>query len=103
MTEIGNYLDFLISIIMAFGFSFQLPIIVIALACMEIVELKTLSEIRSYVIVGAFVIGAIFTPPDIISQFLLAIPLWMLYELGLLVSRLIISKRQQESAAVPAN
>lgn len=96
MTEIGNYLDFLVSIMLAFGVSFQTPIIVVAIAYMGMVEVKTLKEIRSYVIVGAFVIGAIFTPPDIISQCMLAIPLWLLYELGVLVASMLIRKRDQE-------
>jgi sec-independent protein translocase protein TatC len=97
MTEIGNYLDFLVSIILAFGISFQTPIIVVAIAYMGMVEVKTLKEIRSYVIVGAFVIGAIFTPPDIISQFMLAVPLWLLYELGVLIASLLIRKRNQNA------
>ncbi|HEY0906514.1 MAG TPA: twin-arginine translocase subunit TatC [Methylophilus sp.] len=95
MTEIGNYLDFLISITLAFGISFQTPMIVVVLACMGIVELKTLKEIRGYVVVAAFVIGAIFTPPDIISQCMLAVPLWLLYELGVLVASLLIYQRQR--------
>lgn len=100
MTEIGNYLDFLISITLAFGVSFQTPIIVVAIAYMGLVELQTLKESRGYVIVGAFVIGAIFTPPDIISQFMLAIPLWLLYELGLLVARVLIYRRNRATLAV---
>lgn len=100
MTEIGNYLDFLVSITLAFGISFQTPIIVVGVAYLGVVDIKTLKESRSYVIVGAFVIGAIFTPPDIISQCMLAIPLWLLYELGLLVASLLIHKRDRE--AVPA-
>jgi len=100
MTEIGNYLDFLVSIMLAFGVSFQTPIIVVAIAYMGMVEVKTLKEIRSYVIVGAFVIGAIFTPPDIISQCMLAIPLWLLYELGVLVASMLIRKRDQEMLPV---
>lgn len=93
MTEIGNYLEFLVTITLAFGVSFQTPIIVVAITYMGVVEIKTLKEIRSYVIVGAFVIAAIFTPPDIISQFMLAIPLWLLYELGLFVASILIYKR----------
>lgn len=100
MTEIGNYLDFLVSITLAFGVSFQTPIIVVAIAYMRLVEIKTLKAIRSYVIVGAFVIGAIFTPPDIISQFMLAIPLWLLYELGLLVASLLVFKRDRDVESV---
>ncbi|WP_018987072.1 twin-arginine translocase subunit TatC [Methylophilus methylotrophus] len=104
MTEIGNYLDFLISITLAFGVAFQTPIIVVAISCMGMVELKTLKESRGYVIVGAFVIGAIFTPPDIISQFMLAIPLWFLYELGLLVASVFFHKRNPtETASLTAS
>ncbi|WP_020167196.1 MULTISPECIES: twin-arginine translocase subunit TatC [Methylotenera] len=95
MTEIGNYVDFLISIMLAFGVSFQTPVIVVVISYTGLVELKTLKEIRSYIIVGAFVIGAIFTPPDIISQLFLAIPLWLLYELGLLIASVLIYKRNR--------
>jgi len=103
MTEIGNYLDFLISITLAFGVSFQTPIIVVAIAYMGLVELQTLKESRGYVIVGAFVVGAIFTPPDIISQCMLAIPLWLLYELGLLVARVLIYRRNRAEMALLPN
>jgi sec-independent protein translocase protein TatC len=100
MTEIGNYLEFLVSITLAFGVSFQTPIIVVAIAYMGLVEISTLKESRSYVIVGAFVIGAIFTPPDIISQFMLAIPLWLLYELGVLVASVLIYRRDRAITSV---
>lgn len=84
MTDIGNYLDFVMGMFIAFGVAFEVPIAVIVLVRMGVVTVATLKEIRSYVIVGAFVLGAIFTPPDIVSQFMLAIPLWWLYELGIL-------------------
>jgi len=87
MTDIAEYLDFVIGMFLAFGFAFEVPIAVILLALMGWVNLAQLKEARSYVIVGAFVLGAIFTPPDIVSQCMLAIPLWLLYELGLLVVR----------------
>ena len=74
---------------LAFGVTFEVPIIVIVLVQMHIVELATLKEWRPYVIVGAFVVGAIFTPPDVISQLMLAIPLCLLYELGMLMARFI--------------
>lgn len=86
MTDIGNYLDFVITLFMAFGLAFEVPIAVIALVFFGFVEIATLKEIRAYVIVGAFVLGAIFTPPDVISQFMLAIPLWILYELGIIAA-----------------
>ncbi|MFQ6332395.1 twin-arginine translocase subunit TatC [Methylophilus sp. 3sh_L] len=87
MTDIAEYLDFVIGMFLAFGFAFEVPIAVILLALMGWVNLAQLKEARSYVIVGAFVLGAVFTPPDIVSQCMLAIPLWLLYELGLLVVR----------------
>lgn len=87
MTDIAEYLDFVIGMFLAFGFAFEVPIAVILLALMGWVNLAQLKEARAYVIVGAFVLGAIFTPPDIVSQCMLAIPLWLLYELGLLVVR----------------
>lgn len=93
MTDIGSYLDFVITLFMAFGLAFEVPIAVIALVGFGLVKISTLKEIRAYVIVGAFVVGAIFTPPDIISQFMLAIPLWLLYELGILLAGLIENKK----------
>jgi len=86
MTDIGNYLDFVITLFMAFGFAFEVPIAVLLLVHFGLVSIKTLKEIRSYVIVGAFVLGAIFTPPDVISQIMLAVPLWLLYEVGILAA-----------------
>jgi sec-independent protein translocase protein TatC len=70
----------------AFGVTFQVPVAVVLLVRMGIVGVEKLREIRSYVIVGAFIIGAIFTPPDVVSQFMLAIPLWLLYEAGIVVA-----------------
>lgn len=86
MTDIGEYLDFVMTLFMAFGLAFEVPIAVILIARFGWVTIAQLKEARSYVIVGAFVLGAIFTPPDIISQFMLAVPLWLLYELGILVA-----------------
>ncbi|PPD11143.1 twin-arginine translocase subunit TatC [Methylophilus sp.] len=87
MTDIAEYLNFVIGLFVAFGFAFEVPVAVVLMALMGWVTLDQLKESRSYVIVGAFVLGAIFTPPDIVSQCMLAVPLWLLYELGLLVVR----------------
>ena len=89
MTDINKYLDFVLTMFVAFGVTFEVPIFVIVLVKMGVVSVAKLREIRPYVIVGAFVVGAIFTPPDVVSQFMLAVPLWLLYELGILVSALI--------------
>jgi len=86
MTDIDEYLSFVIGMFMAFGITFQVPVAVIVLVRMGVVSIKKLREIRSYVVVGAFVVGAIFTPPDVVSQFMLAIPLWLLYEAGIVVA-----------------
>ena len=102
MTDIEKYLSFVMSTFIAFGVTFEVPIIVIVLVQMHVVELKTLREWRPYVIVGAFVIGANFTPPDVISQLMLAIPLCLLYELGMLMARL-VSKPDVERIASPAD
>ncbi|OAM51713.1 twin arginine-targeting protein translocase TatC [Methylovorus sp. MM2] len=95
MTDIGSYLDFVSTLFMAFGFAFEVPVAVVLLVHFGMVNIKTLKEIRGYVIVGAFVVGAIFTPPDIISQFMLAVPLWLLYEAGIFTARF-ISPRVEE-------
>ncbi len=87
MTDIAQYLDFVLTLFMAFGLAFEVPIAVVLVARFGWVTIAQLKEARSYVIVGAFVLGAIFTPPDIISQFMLAIPLWLLYEAGILIAQ----------------
>ena len=88
MTDISQYLDFVMSLFLAFGLAFEVPIAVVLIARFGWVTIAQLKEARGYVIVGAFVIGAIFTPPDIISQFMLAVPLWLLYEAGIVVAQL---------------
>ena len=86
MTDIDKYLSFVLSMFVAFGITFQVPVAVVLLVRMGIVTVEKLREIRPYVVVGAFVIGAVFTPPDIVSQFMLAMPLWLLYEAGIVVA-----------------
>ncbi len=89
MTDIDKYLSFALTMFIAFGITFEVPVVVIVLVRLGVVKLATLRSIRGYVIVGAFIVGAIFTPPDILSQVMLAVPLWLLFELGLLVARFI--------------
>lgn len=98
MTDIGKYLDFVMTLFMAFGITFEVPVAVVLLVKMGMVSVEKLREIRPYVIVGAFVIGAIFTPPDVISQFMLAVPMWFLYELGILVAAMITKPKPKEGA-----
>ena len=89
MTDIEKYLSFVMGTFVAFGVAFEVPVIVVVLVLSGVVELSTLKEWRSYVIVGAFVVAAIFTPPDVVSQLMLAIPLCLLYELGMLMARFV--------------
>ena len=84
--DIESYLDFVLTMFLAFGVTFEVPIIVIVLVRMGFVSVEKLKAIRPYVIVGAFVVAAIVTPPDVTSQLLLAVPMCLLYELGLLIA-----------------
>lgn len=89
MTDINKYLDFVLTMFVAFGVTFEVPVAVVLLARFGIVTIVQLKEARPYVIVGAFVVGAIFTPPDVVSQLMLAIPLWLLYEVGVIVAAML--------------
>ena len=86
MTDLDKYLSFVLGMFLAFGFTFQVPVAVVLLVRMGVITVEKLREIRPYVIVGAFIVGAIFTPPDVVSQFMLAMPLWLLYEAGSVVA-----------------
>lgn len=99
MTDIGNYLDFVMGLFFAFGLAFQVPIAVVMIVRFGWVTVAQLKEVRGYVIVGAFIIGAIFTPPDIISQFMLAVPMWLLYEVGILIASM--TKKSPEYRILP--
>jgi sec-independent protein translocase protein TatC len=83
----------------AFGVTFEVPVAVVLLVRMNVVGIDKLKEIRPYVIVGAFVVGAVFTPPDVISQLMLAVPLWVLYELGLLVASMMATPKAADGDA----
>ncbi len=87
MPDISSYLDFVMMIFIAFGFGFEMPIATILLITTGMTTAEKLGQKRPYVIVGAFVVGMLLTPPDIISQIMLAIPMWLLFEIGLFASR----------------
>ena len=89
MTDIASYLDFVTTMFVSFGFAFEVPIVVLVLVKFNIVKIEMLKEARPYVIVGAFIVGAILTPPDVISQIMLAVPLWLLYEAGAFFARFV--------------
>ena len=101
MTDIGKYLDFVLTLFVAFGVTFEVPVAVVILVRMGMVSVAKLREIRPYVIVGAFVIGAIFTPPDVVSQVMLAVPLWVLYELGIFVAQWVVKPAAAETTSDP--
>ena len=103
MTDIDKYLSFVLSTFVAFGVTFEVPVVVIVLVHMGVVTIPKLKEWRPYVIVGAFVIGAIFTPPDVVSQIMLAVPLCLLYELGILLSRFVVVSTRVEQPAPAAD
>ena len=89
MTDISRYLDFVLVIFLAFGLSFELPVAVVVLVLLGLVTPAQLREARGYVIVGVFILAAIITPPDVISQLMLAIPMCLLYELGIIAGALL--------------
>ncbi len=97
MTDIGHYLSFIMKMFFAFGLAFEVPVATFLLISTGIVEYESLKRKRPYVIVGAFVIGMLLTPPDIISQFLLAGPMWVLFEAGLFLSKR-YSKKSEDDA-----
>ena len=92
--DIENYLDFVLMMCLDFGLTFEVPVVVIVLVRMGIVSVEKLKAIRPYMIVGAFVIAAVVTPPDIMSQLFLAVPLCLLYEVGLLLAPLFVKATQ---------
>lgn len=95
-TDIDKYLSFAMTTFLAFGLTFEVPVVVVVLVKLGMVRINKLKEIRPYIIVGAFVIAAVVTPPDVLSQLLLAVPLCLLYELGILVARFYEPKLESE-------
>jgi sec-independent protein translocase protein TatC len=99
MTDIAKYLDFVLTLFLAFGIAFEVPIATILLVWSGIVSREAIGNNRPYVIVGAFVVGAILTPPDVVSQTLLSVPIWLLFEVGFFFSRFFEVKPGSEEAA----
>ncbi|MCF6281898.1 MAG: twin-arginine translocase subunit TatC [Candidatus Polarisedimenticolaceae bacterium] len=99
MTDISHYLDFVITLFFAFGFAFEVPIATILVVWMGVVTPDELLSKRPYIIVGAFVIGMFLTPPDVISQTLLAFPMWILFEIGVFFSRSFVRDREDDEVA----
>lgn len=95
LTDIGKYLDFVLTLAFTFGLAFETPVIIFLLIRFGFLSITTATKIRPYMLVGAFVIAAIITPPDILSQTMLAIPLYLLYELGVITARIFIKQNPQ--------
>jgi sec-independent protein translocase protein TatC len=95
MPDIEAYFNFVLTMFLAFGVTFEIPIVVIVLVRMGIVTITQLKEARPYVIVGAFVVSAVVTPPDVLSQFMLAVPMCILYEAGLFLARFVGTRKEE--------
>lgn len=98
MTDISHYLDFVLVLFLAFGFCFQVPVAVVILVILGVATPETLVRSRPYVIVGAFVVGAVLTPPDVLSQVMLAVPMCLLYEVGLVAARAVVRSHAADAA-----
>ena len=98
MPDIRSYLDFVLKLFFAFGLSFEIPIAVVILSWMGAVDPDNLAKKRPYVFVLCFILGMLLTPPDIISQTLLAIPMWLLFEVGILFGRMVAPKKEDEES-----
>ncbi len=96
-TDINSYLDFVLKLFFAFGISFEIPIAIILLCWTGATDAKSLRAKRPYVIVGAFVVGMLLTPPDVISQTLLALPMWLLFEVGVLIGGIYAQRNEHSS------
>jgi sec-independent protein translocase protein TatC len=105
MTDITNYLDFVLLLFFAFGVAFEMPVATVLLAATGMVKIETMTKNRGYVILGIFVIAAILTPPDALSQTAMAVPMWLLYEVGIVMSRILLreklaqQRREEQSAS----
>ena len=93
MTDITNYLDFVLLLFFAFGIAFEMPVATVLLAATGLVRVETMAKNRGYVLLGIFVIAAFLTPPDALSQTAMAVPMWLLYEVGIVLSRLLLRER----------
>jgi sec-independent protein translocase protein TatC len=99
MTDISHYLNFILKLFVSFGLAFEVPIATILCIWAGIVSAEALRKARPYIIVGVFVLAALLTPPDVVSQLLLGIPLWLLFEIGLFLSRFLNRRRGQAAPA----
>jgi sec-independent protein translocase protein TatC len=101
--DIEQYFSFVLTMFLAFGVTFEVPIVVVVLVRFGIVPLAKLREVRPYVVVGAFVVAAVVTPPDVVSQLMLAVPLVLLYEVGLFASRFVLARSRSREVVEAAD
>jgi sec-independent protein translocase protein TatC len=99
MTDMGNYLNFVLLLFFAFGVAFEIPVATVLLAATGLVRVETMAKNRSYVLLGIFVVAAFLTPPDVISQCFMAVPMYFLYEFGIILSRVLLRNRATASEA----
>lgn len=99
MTDMANYLDFILLLFFAFGVAFEIPVATVLLAATGMVRIETMTKNRGYVLLGIFVIAAFLTPPDAISQSFMAVPMYLLYEVGIILSRTLLRERAKQAAA----
>ena len=97
MTDITSYMDFVLTMFLCFGLAFEVPVVVVLLVLTGLVKVEELAEIRGYVLIGIFVIAALLTPPDAISQTIMAVPMYLLYEGGIVMARLMNRMRKKDS------
>lgn len=96
MTDIASYLNFAMKLFLVFGVTFEIPVVTLLLVLAGVVSIASLEDKRRYIIVGCFAVAAVVTPPDGVSMLLLAIPMWLLFELGLLLAKILIKNKQQK-------
>ncbi|WP_405081143.1 Sec-independent protein translocase subunit TatC [Pectobacterium versatile] len=101
-TDINNYLDFVMALFMAFGISFEVPVAIVLLCWSGVVTPEDLKKKRPYILVGAFVVGMLLTPPDVFSQTLLAVPMYLLFEIGVFFARFYVGKGRRAEAEEPS-
>lgn len=97
MTDITSYLDFVLVMFLAFGAAFEVPVAVVLLVITGIVKLEKLKENRGYVLLGVFIVAALFTPPDAVSQSIMAVPMYLLYEGGMIMARILLRMKRSEA------
>jgi sec-independent protein translocase protein TatC len=98
MTDMANYLDFVLLLFFAFGIAFEIPVATVLLAATGMVKIETMTKNRGYVVLGIFIVAAFLTPPDALSQTFMAVPMYLLYEVGIIMSRVLLKRRAAEQS-----